>query len=76
MRQIERNGPLFVDDIQVTSDGTKSGDILLLNRRTHALMSNAFAPTIENIESIMKQCFEAGQRAKAAELCAVLGIAR
>jgi hypothetical protein len=31
--------------------------------------------TAENIESVMKQCFEAGQQAKAAELRNVLGIA-
>jgi hypothetical protein len=78
MRQIERNGPCFVDDIQVCNTmrgGKETGEVYVRNRRTHALSSGDFKPTAENIESVMKQCFEAGQQAKAAELRNVLGVA-
>jgi hypothetical protein len=77
MRQIQRNGPRFVDDIQVANtirDGEETGQVYILNRRTHSLASGDFKPTAENIESVMKQCFEAGQQAKAAELRNVLGV--
>jgi hypothetical protein len=71
MRQIERNGPLFADDIQVVDD---KGGVFILNQRTKALMSGVFRLTAENMQDVMKQCFEAGQQAKAAELRKVLGI--
>jgi hypothetical protein len=78
MRQIERNGPCFVDDIQVCNavrGGKETGEVYVMNRRTHSSSSGDFKPTAENIESVMKQCFEAGQQAKAAELRNVLGVA-
>lgn len=72
MRQIQRNGPCLADDIEVRA--ADDGRVVILNRRTHAYASSPFLPTPENIESVMQQCFEAGQRAKAAEVRAALSI--
>lgn len=74
MRQIVRNQPLRADDISVCLDSARPGEIYILNRTTSGTMSYSFKPTIENIESVMKQCFDFGKQARSAEMRRVLEI--